>query len=248
MARRAKPRWGWNHAHDTKDFSRRVSRIDFDWLAQQLDCKGEDQHRCIEKSILTILLTFYWGQFEDCGPSNEEIQSALAELVESATTLSKNLQRLDVRSRSLLSHGYQALHDHQGHAFDNEDLEHSAHLFLKHLSGHPNTSFVVAATILEDAVAMLDLPAEKKSRGPKPKVAIKTLIEDMGALIEEQCQNEPLQGFYFDAIQERFRGKLVKVLEHIIDRFAPELKITNSAIGGQIRRTIGDLSLSDSRE
>ncbi|GGO62825.1 hypothetical protein SAMN05444398_1293 [Roseovarius pacificus] len=242
MARRAKPRWGWEQTHDTKDFAKREARVDVDWIAEQLDCKKENKLQDIERSVLVILLQFYSKQFEEGGPSNEEIQAALDEIVKSAATLSENLERLDDWSQKLLSEGYQKLHDDGDHGFDEADFEHSAYLFLEHLSGTSNARFVLATQILKDAVSVLDLPAEKKSRGPKPKKSIKRLIEGVAFAIEDHSDRGPLDGFYFNAVDERYEGPLVEILEHILTNFAPELGITNSAIGGQIRRTIGDLS------
>jgi len=39
---------------------------------------------------------------------------------------------------------------------------------------------------------------------------------------------------------DRYEGTLVEIAEHLLDRFAPELNISNAAIGEHIRRTIGD--------
>jgi len=71
-------------------------------------------------------------------------------------------------------------------------------------------------------------------------VALMFIIFSLASTYREHTHQDPLEGFYRNAMTERYEGPLVEIAEHLLDRFAPELNISNGSISEQIRRTIGD--------
>ncbi|NOX40196.1 MAG: hypothetical protein GXP05_06695 [Alphaproteobacteria bacterium] len=244
MPRKIKPRWGAEPEHDQRDMAERQARLDFDWLAREISGSDAVDDEPIDNALLAILWQFYSSQFDNPDPTIEEIKEALSDTIEAAKSFSKKIEALDYRSRSWLAGSYDLLDASENRKYSDEDIENSAKVFITHLASTREPNIVRLIEVLEASVSLLDFPIEKKSRGPKPKVPIKNLIYQVAELIREHSGRNPLEGFYPNAIEERYEGRLVRILEHIFDNFAPDLNMTNSAIGGQIRRTIGDLSKS----
>ncbi len=242
MARKPKPRWNWEHTHDGNDMARREKNLDFDWLAARI---GEGLIPGIpttEQSVQTILWEFYNSHFDDCGPNFEEVRAAHNEILEAAEVLSSKVAQLDWLSHTWLQGGFYELEKAAKSKLGKKRVRKISKLFVRHSSSRKDARIMHAVDILRESISKLDYPIEKKTRGPKPKRTIKRLIGCIAYLIEEQSGIDALNGFHHDAITERYEGRLVQILEHIFDRFAPDLNMTNSAIGGQIRRTIGDMS------
>lgn len=242
MAKRAKPRWGWEHTLDSDDLSKRESTVDYDWLVLMIGGNSPTNSIDIERAISTSLFEFYGNEFSDNGPTWEQVSTTLEEVSSSARGLAKKITDLDQRSRIALGLAYNRLVESDNNRLPENEIDESANLFLRHLSDTREARIISAATVLSEAVDRLELPTEQKSRGPRPKQTVKRLIGSIASTIEEHSDRAPLDGFHFNAIDERYEGSLVEILEHILANFAPELGMTNSAIGGQIRRTIGDLS------
>jgi len=75
---------------------------------------------------------------------------------------------------------------------------------------------------------------------PDPNLPLRNFIGSLAGIYKEYTHRDPLEGFYRNAMTDRYEGTLVEIAEHLLDRFAPELNISNAAIGEHIRRTIGD--------
>jgi hypothetical protein len=240
--RRAKPRWGWEITLDSDDLAKREATIDYDWLVVEIGGKYPTDPIDIERTISASLLSFYGNEFTDPGPTWEQVSATLEEVSCVARDLAMKIAHLDQRSRAALGLAYNRLAESDNNRLPENEIDESANLFLQHLSGRTEARIVDAAKVLAEAVDGVELPAEQKSRGPRPKQTVKRLIESIASMIEEHSDRGPLDGFHFNATDERYEGSLVEILEHILANFAPELGMTNSAIGGQIRRTIGDLS------
>lgn len=242
MARRTKPRWDWEPTHDAKDMYQRIARLDFEWLEEQIGSGLTPEIPTTEQSLLTILWTFYDAEFNDPVPNFDEVRAALGEISECAATLGEKLDSLDWKSGNWLGGAFQELADSSECRFTEPQIAESAELFLNLSCKSPTRPILTAIKVLIDAIDNLDIPSEQKARGPRPKTSIKNLIYQVDLLIKEQSGRDPLDGFYYDPIEERYQGRFVRLLEHIFDRFAPDLNMTNAAIGGQIRRTVGNLS------
>lgn len=242
MARKINPKWGVEVEHDGIDMAKRQADLDFGWLVQQIGGDTPENTEAIRRELQTILFGFYSDQFDLPDPNLEEVKAALAETVEAAKIFSQKIKMLDYRSRSWLAGSYDLMDNSQSKKYSDDDIECSANYFLEHLSPSFEPKIVQLIEILDASVSMLEYPKEKRVPGPKPKVPIKNLVYQISELVREYSNTDPLKGFYLNAIDDCFEGRLVQILEHIFDRFAPDLNLTNSAIGGQIRRTIGDLS------
>ena len=242
MARRPKPRWGWEPTLESDDLSKREATVDYDWLVMKIGGNSPTNSQDIQRGFSTSLFEFYASEFSDNGPTWEQVSATLDEISSSARELSYKVERLDQRSRAGLSYAYDCLASSDDHGFSENELDDSAKLFVRHTSDETEAEIISAINILVEAVDRVELPIAQKARGRKPKQTVKRLIEAVAHMLEEYSDQGPLDGFYFSAIEERYEGPLVEILEHILHNFAPDLGMTNSAIGGQIRRTIGDVS------
>jgi hypothetical protein len=216
---------------------RRENNLDLNWLKGELGGDGPASEQSIERSLLTALWPFYHQQFDDPSPSGEEMQAALSEISQAARSLKERLQSLDPRSRRWLAGGYEELSKSDQPNFSEQEISDSAFQFSEN-----GANMARNVEVLEAAISTLSFPIAKRSRGQKPKTAVKELIFSVSEILREHSGQDPLEGFHRDAINERYEGRLVRIMEHIFDNFAPDLNLTNAAIGEQIRRTIGDRS------
>jgi hypothetical protein len=237
LARKIKPRWGWEHTHDGKDCYRREGHLDWDWLIHEIG-EGDSSAAVTSSDYLSYTLdTFYMEQFEGPGPSGEEMEAAFREISQTAALLKEKLEGLDQSSKSFLGSGYDTLSNTNPPRFSEEELMDSATQF-----SWSSVKLIKNIEVFEAAVSALKFRATPKTKGKKPQMAIKNLIYRVSELCREYSDQAPLDGFYRNAITERYEGRFVAIMEHIFGKFAPELNLTNAAIGEQIRRTIGDRS------
>jgi hypothetical protein len=242
MPRKIKPRWGAEPEHDQKDMVEREARLDFGWLVQQIGGPDAANDEAIDNALLAILWQFYGSQFDNPDPTIEEIKEALSDTIGAARLFSKKIQALDYLSRSWLAGSYDLLDASENRKYSDEDIENSAKVFIAHLASTREPNIVRLIEVLEASTSLLEFPVDRKSAGPRPKQPIKNVVFQISEMVREHSGADPLEGFYWNPIEDRWEGRLVRILEHIFDNFAPDLNMTNSAIGGQIRRTIGDRS------
>jgi len=122
-------------------------------------------------------------------------------------------------------------------------MDSSARSFLGHSSESNKPQIIRDVEVLLRAIGAINYPVEKPKRGRKPQSNIKNLIYRISQIFDGYGKTQKsIEDFYFNAINEKYEGQLVEILTHVFDNFAPELKMSNNAIGEQIRRTIGNRS------
>ncbi|MDW3117819.1 MAG: hypothetical protein R8G60_08530 [Roseovarius pacificus] len=99
MARRAKPRWGWEPTLESEDLSKREATLDFDWLVVKIGGNSPKNIMDIERAISVALLEFYGNEFGDTGPTWEQVSTTLEDVARSAHDLAQKIENLDQRSR-----------------------------------------------------------------------------------------------------------------------------------------------------
>lgn len=234
MPRKVPPRWDYDEIWDVPDFERRDRNVDNDALLQAL---GYDAERSDETWLgrLNLCMTvFHRDQLDVPAPSEEEIDAALAEVKAASERFATCLRRLDRSSLRWLGAGFEIVM---------KDVE----------PGSPVDE--IAMRILNEREAFSEVverfgraadTAPRRSRttrrGRRGNPAIKALICDLAYLYEENWQRPAVGGFRFDPVEERYGGPFFRPVYDFLTAFAPELGLSNHAVGEHIRRAIGDRS------
>ena len=242
MPRRVKPRWGWEPTHDSKDASRREALLDWDWLYEQFGAVDEAACHKVWREISVALLPFYDKQFGVADVRIDEVEASLKDVAKSAKELSEKLQKLDWKSRTWLRGIWEDASKPGSKSEIPNAFPGVERYFDRNFSDTHQAMIVAILETAHDAITNYDFPREQISKGRKPQSHVKDLITGIASTLKTSTGIDPLQGFHYDAINERYLGKLVDILEHIFGRYSPELRLSNAAIGDQIRRTIGDRS------
>src|SRR6056297_849586 len=235
MVRRPKPRWGWEPTRDSPELLRRKRCVDFDHVIALFGETVPDPEVPLDVSLELALDSFFDDAFGDSEPTLSERQAAVDEIEKHLVALRDRVGALDYVTRAPLMEALLLTYHERRRRVGREPT-------LRALArAAPNQDAALTTLdFLIKAIETVDLPLDPIRRGRRPNTAMQEFILRLAGIYQEHTDRSPLEGFYRNAMTERYEGTLVEIAEHLLDRFAPELNISNAAIGEHIRRTIGD--------
>jgi len=235
MARRTKPRWGWEPTRDSPELLRRKRCVDFDHVIALFGETVPDPEVPLDVSLELALDSYFDDAFGDSEPTWSERQAAVDEIREHLVALRDRVDGLDYVTRGPVMEALLRTYRERRRRDGREPtLRALARAAPKKSEALTTLGFLI------EAIENIDLPQDPVRRGRRPNTAMQEFILRLAGIYQEHTDRSPLEGFYRNAMTERYEGTLVEIAEHLLDRFAPELNISNAAIGEHIRRTIGD--------
>lgn len=233
MARKVKPRWGWDYSRDYDAFNRRMNNISVDHLCSLIGFNESNSGNFRLELFEHSIGNFYFDQFGTKDPSNKETQAALSELKKATERFKFCVSNLDQVSRSVLGQGFEERFvesDDASFAIDIADLIFREEEKLE--------------TMLNRLVEAIDhAPHEERptKRGPKGNPALSELIWQFGQFYEGNTGQKAFDGFKNDQYEDDpSGGPFFDAVSYFINGFAPDLNLSNQSIGEYIRRTVGD--------
>ena len=234
MVRKVRPRWGLEETHNVKDSSRRFDNISFEKVVALLGIENSYSEQDLFQSLVVAIDPFYFQYFDIPSPSNEEIKAALVELKKATERFEFCVSNLDFQSRRFLQSGF---------IRKLEEADNSEDIGL--MSNYFYTERKKFSRMLTGLVAAIDLtrtrPKETR-RGRKGNPAMQELVWQLAGVYENYTNRRAFEGFRFDPVTGQCGGPFFDFANYIVVSYAPELKLSNQAIGGYIRRVVGDLA------
>jgi len=233
LARKVKPRWGWDRSRDYDAFNRRMNNISIDHLCSLIGFNesnsGDNRLGLFEHSIGT----FYFDQFGIKDPSSKETQAALSELKNATERFKFCVSNLDGISKSVLGQGFEE------RFVDSDDGSYAAD--IADLIFREKEKLETMLSRLVEAIDQAPNEERPTKRGPKGNPAVYDLIRQFGHFYERNTGRKAFDGFINDQYDDDpSGGPFFDAVEYFINGFAPDLNLSNQSIGEYIRRTVGD--------
>lgn len=234
MSSKDQPKWNWKPRIDDDDIERRCSSVNFVQHARSLGAREPVAIEKIRDDIRFALTGLHVNATYD-PPSRNSMKNALRVLIKRAQELSDCLDALDYLSKFALESRLSEISNVEEPPLE-EKLGQNARIpadtELENLCASLNL-------LIRGSELTIETLPDKLFRIHRKSEALSKFVEILAKIYETQTDTSAFSGFGTDRSNGQYTGPFIALVQTLLDEFCPDWTFSNSAIGENIRRTLG---------